>query len=150
MTNKRRVVVTGLGMVKPLGNTVDESWKNILAGKSGIAPLTHFDVSDYAVRFGGSIRDLDLSPYLSPKEARKMDTFMHYGMAAGIQAFEDSNLEVTEENATRIGVAIGSGTWRSARYREGHGNDTQQRAKKNISVLCSQQHHQHDLWQLVD
>lgn len=109
MTNKRRVVVTGLGMVTPLGNTVDESWKNILAGKSGIAPLTHFDVSDYAVRFGGSIRDLDLSPYLSPKEARKMDTFMHYGMAAGIQAFEDSNLEVTEENATRIGVAIGSG-----------------------------------------
>ena len=96
-------------MVTPLGNTVDESWKNILAGKSGIAPLTHFDVSDYAVRFGGSIRDLDLSPYLSPKEARKMDTFMHYGMAAGIQAFEDSNLEVSEENATRIGVAIGSG-----------------------------------------
>lgn len=96
-------------MVCPVGNTVSESWDNILAGKSGIAPLEHFDVSDFPVRFGGSIRDLDLEQYISKKDQRKMDPFIHYGMAAGIQAIEDCGLEVTDENATRIGVAIGSG-----------------------------------------
>ena len=107
--SKRRVVVTGLGMVSPVGNTVESSWENIVAGNSGIAPLEHFDTTDYSVKFGGSIRNLELSDYLKPKDARKMDTFIHYGMVAGIQAVEDSGLEVTEENAERIGVAIGSG-----------------------------------------
>jgi len=107
--SKKRVVVTGLGLVTPVGNTVDSSWESILAGKSGIAPITTFDVSDYATQFGGGIKDFDVTEYLSNKEARKMDTFIHYGMAAGIQAFNDSGLEVNEENATRMGVCIGSG-----------------------------------------
>jgi 3-oxoacyl-[acyl-carrier-protein] synthase II len=106
---RRRVVVTGLGLVTPVGNTVDESWSNIVAGKSGIAPLEHFDVSGFNTRFGGSVKDFDISPYLNPKEARKMDLFIQYGMAAGAQAIEDSGLACTEENAGRIGVAIGSG-----------------------------------------
>jgi 3-oxoacyl-[acyl-carrier-protein] synthase II len=107
--SKRRVVITGLGLVTPVGNTVDTAWKAILAGQSGIAPITLFDVSNYATQFGGSIKDFDITEYISAKEARKMDPFIHYGMAAGIQAFTDSGLEVTEENAYRIGVSVGSG-----------------------------------------
>jgi len=107
--SRRRVVVTGMGAVTPLGNTVSESWENIVAGKSGIAPLELFDTSKYTTRFGGSIRGLDMDQYLLPKEARKMDTFIQYGMVASIQAIEDSGLETTEENAARIGVAVGSG-----------------------------------------
>jgi 3-oxoacyl-[acyl-carrier-protein] synthase II len=106
---KRRVVITGLGMVSPVGLNVADCWANILAGKSGIAPLTHFDVSAFSVRFGGSVRDFDITEYISVKDAKKMDEFIHYGIAAGIQAVRDSGLEVTEENAERIGVAIGSG-----------------------------------------
>jgi 3-oxoacyl-[acyl-carrier-protein] synthase II len=107
--SKRRVVVTGLGMVTPVGNSVDETWKNILAGKSGIALIEHFDTSEFSTRIGGSIRNLELDDYIARKEQKKMDPFIHYGLTAGIQAIQDSGLEVTEENATRIGVAIGSG-----------------------------------------
>lgn len=107
--SKRRVVITGLGLVTPVGNSVAEAWDNILTGVSGIAPITHFDTTGYPVRFGGSIRNLDLNHYIAPKEQRKMDPFIHYGMVAGIQAFEDSGIAVTEGNARRIGVAIGSG-----------------------------------------
>jgi 3-oxoacyl-[acyl-carrier-protein] synthase II len=107
--SRRRVVVTGLGAVTPLGNTVNETWQNIVAGKSGIAPLDAFDVSAYTTRFGGAIKGLDMGQYLLPKEARKMDIFIQYGMVASIQAIEDSGLETTEENAGRIGVAVGSG-----------------------------------------
>ena len=106
---KRRVVVTGLGLITPVGNSVDETWKNILAGVSGIAPITHFDTADFPVRIGGSIRNFSIEDYISAKEARKMDPFIHYGIAAGIQAFRDSGLEVTAANAHRIGVAVGSG-----------------------------------------
>ncbi len=109
MSNKRRVVVTGLGMVSPVGLTVAESWENVLAGKSGIAPLELFDVSDFSVRFGGSVKGFDAKAYIPAKDLKKMDTFIHYGIAAGKQAIEDSGLEVTEDNAHRIGVAIGSG-----------------------------------------
>jgi len=107
--SKRRVVVTGLGMVTPVGNSVDETWKNILAGKSGIALLDHFDTTEFSTRIGGSIRDLELDDYIPRKEQKKMDPFIHYGLTAGIQAIKDSGIEITEENATRIGVAIGSG-----------------------------------------
>ncbi len=106
---RRRVVVTGLGMVSPVGHTVAETWDNILAGKSGAAPISHFDTTGFSVTFSASVKDFDISQYLSPKDVRKMDPFMHFGMVAGIQAFEDSGLEVTEANAPRIGVAIGSG-----------------------------------------
>jgi len=101
--------VTGLGLVTPVGNTVTESWANILAGKSGISPIEHFDVSAFSTRFGGSVKDFDISPYLNPKEARKMDLFIQYGMAAGGQAIQDAGIECHEGNADRIGVAIGSG-----------------------------------------
>lgn len=105
----RRVAVTGLGIVSPVGHTVAETWENILAGKSGAAPIEAFDVSAYSTQFSASVRDFDITPYLAPKDARKMDTFVQYGMAAGIQALEDSGFEVTEENAPRVGCAIGSG-----------------------------------------
>ncbi|MDC0390220.1 MAG: beta-ketoacyl-ACP synthase II [Candidatus Thioglobus sp.] len=107
--NKRRVVITGMGIVSPVGNTVEESWKNILAGKSGITSLTTIDTEGQSVKFAGSVKNFEISDYLTPKEAKKMDTFIHYGMAAGIQAFEDCGIEVTEENSERIGVAIGAG-----------------------------------------
>lgn len=107
--SRRRVVVTGLGAVTPVGNTVDQTWQNIVAGKSGIAPIELFDTSAYTTRFGGSVKDLDMNQYLVAKEARKMDIFIQYGMVASIQAIEDSGLETTEENAARIGVAVGSG-----------------------------------------
>ncbi|NOR51963.1 MAG: beta-ketoacyl-ACP synthase II [Gammaproteobacteria bacterium] len=106
---KRRVVITGMGMVSPVGLSVKESWENILAGKSGIAPITHFDTEGFSTRFGGSVWGFDATNYMKPKDIKKMDPFIHYGMAAAIEAFEDSGLEVTEENAPRIGVSIGSG-----------------------------------------
>ena len=107
--SKRRVVVTGLGIVSPVGNSVKQSWDNILNGVSGINPLTNLDTEGQSVTFGGSVKDFDICDYISPKDAKKMDIFIHYGMAAGIQAIEDSGIEVTEENAERIGVAIGAG-----------------------------------------
>lgn len=106
---KRRVVITGLGMVSPVGLNVKESWENILAGKSGIAPITHFDTSAYATHFGGSVKGFNVEDYLSSKEAKKMDPFIHYGIAAAQEAIRDAGLEVNDENADRIGVAIGSG-----------------------------------------
>lgn len=105
----RRVVVTGLGMVTPVGHTVDETWENILAGKSGAALIESFDVSAYSTRFSASVKDLDVFKYLPAKDARKQDIFVQYGMVAGIQAMEDSGLEVTEENSARVGCSIGSG-----------------------------------------
>lgn len=105
----RRVVVTGMGAVTSVGHTVEASWESILAGKSGAADITAFDVSAYSTRFSASVRDFDVSPYLSPKEARKLDVFVQYGMAAGIQAMQDAGLEISDANATRIGCAIGSG-----------------------------------------
>lgn len=106
---RRRVVVTGLGVISPVGNTVQESWDNIVAGRSGIGPITRFDASTFKSRIAGEVKGFDVAAYLAPKEARRMDVFIHYGMAAGIQAMKDSGLEVTPENATRIGVNIGSG-----------------------------------------
>jgi len=96
-------------MVAPVGFTVSEAWDNILAGKSGIQPITHFDVEPFSVRFGGPIYGFDVTEYVAAKEARKMDKFIHYGVAAGIQAIRDAGLEVTEANANRMGVAIGAG-----------------------------------------
>ena len=107
--SKRRIVVTGLGMLTPVGNTVDETWKNIVAGKSGISRITSFDVSDFPVKISGSVKDFDPGEYIPKKDLKKMDPFIHFGLAAAIQAMDDAGLEVTEENAARIGVAIGSG-----------------------------------------
>ncbi|WP_029935323.1 beta-ketoacyl-ACP synthase II [Thiomicrospira pelophila] len=107
--SKRRVVITGLGLLTPVGLNVQQTWENIKAGKSGITPISRFDTEKFSVKFAGTIADFDVNTYISPKEAKKMDPFIHYGIAVGIQAFEDSGIEVTEENATRIGVSIGSG-----------------------------------------
>ncbi|RNM26627.1 beta-ketoacyl-[acyl-carrier-protein] synthase II [Dickeya undicola] len=107
--SKRRVVVTGLGMLSPVGNTVASTWNALLAGQSGISLIDHFDTSAYATRFAGLVKDFNSEDFIPRKEARKMDAFIQYGVAAGIQAMKDSGLEVTQANASRIGAAIGSG-----------------------------------------
>nr|WP_136252280.1 beta-ketoacyl-ACP synthase II [Ningiella ruwaisensis] len=106
---KRRVVVTGLGMLSPLGNDIDSTWQNILAGKSGIGPITHFDASSFNTHFAGEVKDFDVEAYIPKKETKKMDRFIQLGIAAGMQALKDSGLEITTENAKRVGVTIGSG-----------------------------------------
>jgi 3-oxoacyl-[acyl-carrier-protein] synthase II len=109
-----------MGMVSPVGLSVKESWENILAGKSGIAPITHFDTTGFATTFGGSVKDFDVTNYMSAKDAKKMDPFIHYGIAAGKEAIEDSGLEITDENAHRCGVAIGSGIGGLPGIEKGH------------------------------
>ena len=109
MTGRRRVVVTGLGAVSPVGNDVASSWEALLAGRSGIGPITRFDASGLGCRIAGEVKNFDLAAYMSPKEARRMDTFIHYGIAASVQAIKDSGIEVTDANRERIGCVIGSG-----------------------------------------
>ncbi len=116
----RRIVVTGLGMVTPVGHDVDETWSAICEGRTGVAPIARFDASAFASRIGAEVKGFDLSPYMSPKEARKTDDFVHYGIAAAIQAFEESGLEVTLANAGRIGIAIGSGIGGLSGIEKGH------------------------------
>jgi len=106
---KRRVVVTGMGMLTPLGNDVASTWQALQQGKSGIDFITHFDAEAYSTKFAGLVKNFEVEPFFSGKEARKMDLFIQYGVAAGIQAFRDSGIEITEQNAGRIGAAIGSG-----------------------------------------
>jgi len=105
----RRIAVTGLGLICPVGNTAEESWSNIVAGVSGIAPITCLDTQGFSATIGGSVKDFDVEQYMSKKEARRMDPFIHYGLAAAAQAIEDSGLEITDENARRVGASIGSG-----------------------------------------
>jgi 3-oxoacyl-[acyl-carrier-protein] synthase II len=107
--SKRRVVITGLGIVSPVGTDVKSAWDTITAGRSGIRPVTRFDTSNFPVHFGGEIRDLNLEPYMTPKDARRMDAFMQYGVVAGIQAMRDSGFEVTAANSERVGILMGSG-----------------------------------------
>ncbi|PWI34998.1 beta-ketoacyl-ACP synthase [Vibrio albus] len=107
--SKRRVVVTGMGMLSPVGNTVESSWKALLEGKSGIVNIEHFDTTNFSTRFAGLVKDFNCEDYMSKKDARKMDLFIQYGIAAGVQAIDDSGLEITDENCHRIGAAIGSG-----------------------------------------
>ena len=107
--SRRRVVITGLGIISPVGNTVVEAWASVLAAKPGISRITRFDPAAFAAQIAGEVKGFDVTQYMSAKEARRMDTFIHFGMAAGIQALRDSGLEVTPENAERIGVNIGSG-----------------------------------------
>lgn len=107
--SSRRVVVTGLGAITPVGNNVEDTWKNLLAGVSGAALVDAFDTDGYSTRFSASVKNFDVSEYMSAKEARKMDTFIHFGVAAGMQALDDAGLNVKESDPERIGVAIGSG-----------------------------------------
>ncbi len=105
----RRVVVTGMGAISPLANNVDDTWKGILDGKSGISPIDTYDVSSYPTRFAGMVKNLDVTDYLPAKDARKMDLFIQYGLIASIQAIRDSGIEITDQNRKRIGAAIGAG-----------------------------------------
>ena len=108
-SSNRRVVVTGLGCVSPVGNTVADAWNTILAGQSGIATITKFDATPFSTHFAGEVKNFNIEDYIPGKEARHMDTFIHFGVAAGMQAWQDCGLVVTEENAERIGVIVGSG-----------------------------------------
>jgi len=130
--SRRRVAVTGLGIVCPVGNTVEEAWGNLVAGKSGIGPITHFDAAAFACRIAGEVKGFDVSAYLPPKEARHMDAFIHFGLAAAIQAWKDCGLEVTEANAERIGVNIGSGIGGLPRIEETH-TELTQRGPRRVS-----------------
>ncbi|MGC9402928.1 beta-ketoacyl-ACP synthase II [Vibrio genomosp. F10 str. 9ZC157] len=107
--SKRRVVVTGMGMLSPVGNSVESSWKALLAGQSGIVDIDHYDTTNFTTRFAGLVKDFNCEEYMTKKDARKMDLFIQYGVSAGIQAMDDSGLTITEDNAPRVGVAIGSG-----------------------------------------
>ena len=107
--SQRRVVVTGMGMISPLGNDLASSWDGIVNGRSGLGPITSFDASLFTTRIAGEIRDFDPALYMSPKDVKKMDAFIHYGIAASLMAMDDSGLEITEENAERIGAIIGAG-----------------------------------------
>jgi len=107
--SRRRVVVTGLGIISPVGNTIESAWDSILAGRSGIGPIEYYDVSAYTTRFGGMIKDFRAEEYLGPKEVRRTDPFIHYGVAAAKQAIKDSGLEITDANRERIGICVGSG-----------------------------------------
>ncbi|KEZ75319.1 3-oxoacyl-ACP synthase, partial [Pseudomonas syringae pv. syringae FF5] len=107
--SRRRVVVTGMGMLSPLGNDVPSSWQGILAGRSGIGLIEHTDLSAFTTRFGGSVKGFNVEEYLAPKEARRLDLFIQYGLAASFQAVRNAGLEVTDANRERIGVAMGSG-----------------------------------------
>ena len=108
--SRRKVVITGLGIISPVGNTVEQAWQNILAGRSGINKITRFDASTFPVQIAGEVKDFDITKYLPAKDARRMDTFIHYGMAAGIDAIRDAGLEAHPANAERIGISIGSGS----------------------------------------
>jgi 3-oxoacyl-[acyl-carrier-protein] synthase II len=130
--SRRRVAVTGLGIVCPVGNTVEDAWRNLVAGKPGIGPITRFDATPFACRIAGEVKGFDVTAYLPPKEARHMDAFIHYGLAAGIQAWKDCGLQVTERNAERIGVNIGSGIGGLPRIEETH-VELMQRGPRRIS-----------------
>jgi len=122
--SKRRVVVTGLGIISPVGSTVKSAWETILRGESGIGPITRFDVSAFPVRFGGAVRDFDVSQYISPKDARRMDDFMHYGVAAGMQAVVDSGIDFSKVDTNRCGAVMGAASAAWAR------------SKRNTALIC--------------
>jgi 3-oxoacyl-[acyl-carrier-protein] synthase II len=107
--SKRRVVITGMGILSPLGNDLASSWDGVIAGRSGIGPITHFDASAFPTRISGEVRDFDASKWIAPKDVKKMDPFVHYGVAASMMAIQDAGLEISGEDAERIGVAIGAG-----------------------------------------
>ncbi len=131
--SKRRVVVTGLGMVSPLGNSVADSWTACLAGKSGIGPITRFDTTGFPVTFAGSVPGFDASKFMPAKEARRMDLFMQYGVAAGVQAMADSGLAVTDANRARIGLVFGAGIGGLATIEENHSRYLESRTPRKIS-----------------
>ena len=130
---KRRVVVTGLGIVSPVGSQVAEAWDNVVNGRSYIGPITRFDVSNYPTRFAGDVRGFSVEQYLSPKEARRMDPFVQYGFAAASQALKESGLTITEANAPRIGVAMGAGIGGLATIQDNHEKLLEAKGPRKVS-----------------
>ena len=131
--SKRRVVVTGLGMLTPLGNTVSDTWAAALAGKSGIGPITRFDTAGFPCTIAGSIKDFDVASYMPAKEARRMDLFMQFGVAAGVQAIADSGLEITDANRARTGLVFGAGIGGLATIEDNYGKYLETKTPKKIS-----------------
>jgi 3-oxoacyl-[acyl-carrier-protein] synthase II len=131
--SKRRVVITGLGIVSPVGNDVKSAWECVTAGKSGIVTVTRFDTTGFPTHFGGEIRNLDLTPYMTPKDARRMDAFMQYGVVAGMQAMRDSGLQVTEANSERIGILMGSGMGGLESIEEAYSRYLETKSPKKVS-----------------
>jgi len=119
--SERRVVVTGLGIVCPVGNDVPTAWRNIVAGESGIARITRFDAKDFRVQIAGEVKGFDVESYVPAKEARRMDTFIHYGIAASVEAIRDSGLEITDANREAIGCMVGAGIGGLPMIEDNHG-----------------------------
>ena len=131
--SKRRVVVTGMGIISPVGNSVAEAWGSILAGKSGVGMVTHFDVTNYPTKIAAEVKNFDPAQYIVPKDVKKMDPFVHYGIAASVQAFKDSGLEVTEANAARIGTAVGAGIGGLTNIEKAHASILEHHSPKRVS-----------------
>jgi len=147
---RRRVVVTGLGCISPVGNTVAEAWANLLAGQSGIGLISKFDTSAFACRIAGEVKGFDLERYISAKEARTMDTFIHFGIAAAAQAVEDAGLPTGEalddELATRIACVIGSGIGGLPMIEQTHVEYTARGPRRISPFFCASLHYQHACW----
>ena len=131
--SKRRVVVTGMGIISPVGNAVDEAWAAILAGKSGVGPITHFDTAAYPTRIAAEVKNFDPAQYIAPKDIKKMDPFVHYGIAASIQALKDSGLEITPANAARVGAAVGAGIGGLTNIEKAHASILEHKSPKRVS-----------------
>lgn len=132
MSGRRRVVVTGLGIVSPVGNDVATAWSNLTAGKSGVGRITRFDASSFRTQIAGEVKDFDVAAYMPPKEARRMDVFIHYGIAASVQAIKDSGIEITDANRERIGCVVGSGIGGLPMIEENH-TELMNRGARRIS-----------------
>ncbi len=135
MNGRRRVVITGLGIISPIGNDVSTAWSNALAGKSGIARITRFDASTFNAQIAGEVKDFDVTKYMTTKEARRMDAFIHYGIAASIEAIKDSGIEITDANRERIGCLVGSGIGGLPLIEENHGEFTTRGARRISAFL---------------
>jgi 3-oxoacyl-[acyl-carrier-protein] synthase II len=131
--SKRRVVITGMGIISPVGNSLDEAWANIVAGKSGVGMVTHFDVTNYPTRIAAEVKNFDPATYITPKDIKKMDPFVHYGIAASVQALKDSGIEVTEANAARIGAAVGAGIGGLTNIEKAHSTIIENHSPKRVS-----------------
>ena len=136
-------------MISPIGHTVEDSWKAALAGESGIKLNESFDTSDFAVKIAGSVRDFDISPYMNPKEARRIDDFIQLGIAAASQAIQDAGLESHPSDADRIGVVIGSGIGGINTIESTSQHTAKKRAKTGVSLLRARRRHQHDFGQCL-
>ena len=131
--SKRRVVVTGLGIISPVGNAVEQAWQAVVTGKSGVGPITQYDATNYSTRIAAEVKGFDPAQYIEPKDIKKMDPFIHYGVAAGMQAIRDAGLEITEANAARIGAAIGAGIGGLTNIEKAHASILENKGPKRVS-----------------